>query len=150
MTRKEFLSQLQEALQDELDTSAVRENVNYYDDYIVSEIQKGKTEDEVLMSLGEPWILAKTIVQAQGGTRRESVQEAPEWNSGGHSGNTRVRYSILDTWWKKLLLVLSIVLVIAIIVIVITGLIRLLAPIIIPLIIILIIFRLIRGGCSSR
>jgi len=78
------------------------------------------------------------------------VQEAPEWNSGGHSGNTRVRYSILDTWWKKLLLVLSIVLVIAIIVIVITGLIRLLAPIIIPLIIILIIFRLIRGGCSSR
>ena len=44
MTRVEFLSQLEQALQDKVSGSVVRENVNYYNQYISEEISKGKSE----------------------------------------------------------------------------------------------------------
>ena len=62
MTRAEFLEQLRSALQGNVQEHVVQENVAYYNQYISEELQKGKTEEEVLQMLGDPWILAKLLL----------------------------------------------------------------------------------------
>ena len=47
MTRKEFLQGLKEALDGNMDASAIQENLNYYNEYINEEVRKGKTEQQV-------------------------------------------------------------------------------------------------------
>ena len=42
MTKNEFIIKLQEALENDLDAAAVRENVNYYSSYIDDEMRKGR------------------------------------------------------------------------------------------------------------
>lgn len=76
MTRAEFLEQLRSALQGNVQERVVQENVAYYNQYISEEVQKGKTEEEVLQMLGDPWILAKTIIAASDGTDEEIVYES--------------------------------------------------------------------------
>ena len=62
MKKSEFLSQLKKALESELDSKAVKENIDYYEDYIQSEIEKGRSEEETIEQLGDPWAIAKTIL----------------------------------------------------------------------------------------
>ena len=54
MNRSEFLDKLREALENDLSGPVVRENIEYYDSYIQSEVRNGKTEQEVLDMLGAP------------------------------------------------------------------------------------------------
>ncbi len=62
MNRSEFLDKLREALENDLSGPVVRENIEYYDSYIQSEVRNGKTEQEVLDMLGDPWMIARTII----------------------------------------------------------------------------------------
>lgn len=149
MNREEFLKQLKEALQDNLSSSAVQENMNYYNEYILEEVSKGKSEVDVLRMLGDPWVLARTLIDAADGTDRQNVYESEGHiftaagqtaDSGQKDSSVRGFYRI-DTWWKKLLLVLTIVMVVVLIVAVIAGVVRLLMPIVIPVLIVMIIIR---------
>lgn len=156
MTRNEFLSQLREALQNDLNNSAVQENINYYNHYISEEVAKGKSEEEVLQMLGDPWILAHTIIDASDGTDYETVYEAggSAYSSSGaqqsyHNNSSQIHVFGLDTWWKKLLLILFVIMIVVLVVVVISGLVQLLAPILVPILIIMIIVRLIGGGRRS-
>lgn len=63
MERTEFISKLRQALSDELTCHVVDENVQYYEDYITMEIKKGKLESEVLQQLGDPRLIAKSIIE---------------------------------------------------------------------------------------
>lgn len=67
MTKKEFLEQLEDALAGEVSNSVVYDNKQYYSQYINAELWKGRTEEEVLEELGNPRLLAKTIIDMQGG-----------------------------------------------------------------------------------
>ena len=62
MNRSEFLNKLREALENDLNAQAVQENIEYYDSYIRSEIKNGRTEQEILDMLGDPWVIARTII----------------------------------------------------------------------------------------
>ncbi len=64
MSREEFIERLQRALAGGLGSGLVAENVRYYREYIDSEIRKGRSEAEVLASLGDPRLLAKSIIEA--------------------------------------------------------------------------------------
>ena len=64
MNRMEFIERLQRALAGGLNSRQVRENVRYYQEYIDTEIRKGRSESEVLTSLGDPRLLAKSIIEA--------------------------------------------------------------------------------------
>ena len=65
MTRQEFIRKLQEALNGKLDAATIQDHLKFYDDYIIEEMRKGKSEQEVLELLGDPWAIAKTIVDAR-------------------------------------------------------------------------------------
>lgn len=63
MTKQEFLEMLRKTLNRELDAGEVEENIRYYDEYIRSELAKGRTEEEIIRQLGDPRLIAKTILQ---------------------------------------------------------------------------------------
>ena len=59
MSKREFLDKLTDALRGEVPESVIRDNVNYYDNYIDNEINNGKTEEEVLALIGEPRLIIR-------------------------------------------------------------------------------------------
>lgn len=168
MTRQEFIRKLQEALNGKLDAATIQDHLKFYDDCIIEEMRKGKSEQEVLELLGDPWAIAKTIVDASDGTDEEVVYENRSPFNNSYNQTTQARDSYtgygqkneygtehsygsyhefrLDTWWKKALLILAVVFVVVVVVSVITGIISFLAPVLVPLLIIMIVIRLIGGN----
>ena len=67
MNREEFLSRLGAALNGEVPASVIQENLNYYDGYIREEAAKGRTEEEIIDEIGGYRLIAKTIIEANGG-----------------------------------------------------------------------------------
>lgn len=155
MTREEFLKKLKEALENDLSGRIVQENVSYYESYIIEEIRKGRAESEVIEELGDPWVIARSIIDMAegepgtkeayyGSAKSSSRQEraADRYTDGmGKSGNIHV-FS-MDSWWKKLLVILGVIGIFLIIIAVIGGIFSLLMPIIVPVLCIVLIFRLI-------
>ena len=62
MTKFEFSEKLRKALSGRVSHVVVNENVSYYERYIDTEIKKGRSEKEVLEELGDPRLIAKTII----------------------------------------------------------------------------------------
>lgn len=150
MTQNEFLDKLRNALENELSGSAVQDNVAYYSSYIMEEMRKGRTEAEVVGELGDPWVIARSLIdvaentaEARGGYE---AKEASGRQSGGReygAGAGSVHVFGFDSWWKKLLLVLGIIGVVLIVVAVIGGIFSLLMPLIMPIIVVMLVVRLI-------
>ena len=72
MTKQEFLDGLRRSLTGGMETSEVNEHINYYSQYIDSQIRMGSSEEQVMASLGEPRLIAKTLLGMEGG---ETVTE---------------------------------------------------------------------------
>ena len=68
MNREEFLSRLASALNGEVHPSVIQENLKYYDEYIREEAAKGRSEEEVIDEIGGYRLIAKTIIEANGGS----------------------------------------------------------------------------------
>lgn len=85
MRQEEFLVSFQEALTGEVSDRIVQEHVTYYKNYINQQISMGVTEQEVMLSLGNPRLLAKTIIDSSkyGGDTQETYgyQSAYSQNS---------------------------------------------------------------------
>lgn len=62
MSKQEFLDGLRRSLAGNLETREVNEHIQYYSDYIDSQIRMGNTEEAVMASLGEPRLIAKTLI----------------------------------------------------------------------------------------
>ena len=157
MTKREFLDKLKKALANDLSGNVIRDNVDYYNDYITEEVRKGRKESEVIEELGDPWAIAKNIITSEeikGNTGETYDSYEPErqrsrtYEQGydEESGHRGVHVFGLDTWWKKLVLLLGIIGVIVLVVAVIGGIISFLAPVLVPLLIIMIVIRLIGGN----
>ncbi|MCL2865195.1 MAG: DUF1700 domain-containing protein [Lachnospiraceae bacterium] len=140
MTQYEFIEQLEQALQNDLGSAASRNHLEYYKRYIQDEIRTGKSEQAVLDALGDPWAIARTIIQTQD-TQEDYFAVHPGESTHYENRQVKVRRLAFDTWWKRLLLVLGIIAIVVLVFIVVTGLISALAPILIPLIIVMIVLR---------
>lgn len=77
MDRTEYLASLERCLVGRIDPDELRDIMNYYQDYINTEIAKGKAEQEVLSQLGEPRLLSKSILAAHVAESAEEVEERP-------------------------------------------------------------------------
>ena len=78
MTKTEFTEQLRRSISEVNDYQFVNDTVKYYDDYIDTRIRKGESEESVLESLGDPRLIAKSILatkeaEAEGGRRDSYV-----------------------------------------------------------------------------
>lgn len=73
MTKNEFLDTLARVLNRELSESEVRSNIRYYEGYIDQQTAGGRSEAEVLRELGDPRLIARTILQVD--QQREEAQD---------------------------------------------------------------------------
>lgn len=147
MTREEFLQGLKEALDGNMDASAIQENLNYYNEYINEEVRKGKTEQQVVDTLRDSWAIAQTLLEADENGADGGAAAGSSYGTYMKEEEGRV-FEI--PWWKKALFILAVVLVIVVIISFVAGVIRILAPILIPLLIAMLIIRLIGGSGSQR
>lgn len=141
---------LQHALAGGISSSQTAEHVRYYREYIDSEIHKGKTEEEILTQLGEPRLLARSILDAskRSGTAYSAAQEYDDEVGSGrredrnYGGNNRVSRVALPGWLVLLIIVVIVMLVIGVV----SSLLYLFAPVIMAVLIVLLIVKVIQGN----
>lgn len=145
MDRMEFTDKLRRALSGGLSSAAVTENVEYYREYIDVEIRKGRSEEEVLESLGDPRLLAKSIIEANKragqieGTNQNYDEETTERRYGEQEQTTgAVR---MPGWLIWLIVVVVFLLIIGVV----FSVISFLAPIIIPVLVVLLLINFFKG-----
>ena len=66
MSKQEFLDGLRRSLAAGLESQEINEHIRYYSEYIDSQIRMGVREEEVMNSLGEPRLIAKTLLGMEG------------------------------------------------------------------------------------
>ena len=86
MSKNEFLKKLKSALEVDLSQNQINEQIAYYDNYISTEIKKGRAEADVLYELGDPSLIAKTIKQV---TTDSNVKS----NDSSYSNNNDSQYN---------------------------------------------------------
>lgn len=141
------MDRLQRSLAGGVSSSQVAENVRYYQDYIDTEIRKGRSENDVLSGLGDPRLLAKSIIEANKragyieGTNQNFDEETEEEDAGAQSGGSSGGTLHVPGW-----LIILFVIVIALLIIgVVFSVISFLAPIIIPVLIVVLLYNFIRN-----
>ena len=82
MDKTEFLDQLRMSLSGRIEADKVTDNLRFYEDYINTQIRLGKSEDEVMMTLGEPRLIARTITDMQ---KEETEEREESYRSYGDS-----------------------------------------------------------------
>lgn len=163
MSKDEFLEKLRKALGNDLAGSIVQENVDYYRQYISDEVTKGRSEADVIAELGDPWAIARNIIDVaeargersgSGEYGRDGQNSGRSYGSGYGSGNEYgSEYNQGDLNSKgdvgssaKLKLALVIAGIIAVLILlfaVVAGIVRILAPVIIPVLLIILLVQLI-------
>lgn len=141
MTKQKFLNGLKEALVGEVSPAEVNNQLLYYERYIDDEIKKGRTEQQILEELGEPRLIAKTIVDAKENIYRG--REAYYYQEGETSQPEEQRI----VWNEKINRVLRIILILLLVlfgIAVIFSVIRILLPIVVPAILILVVLSFIQ------
>lgn len=93
MNKQEFIDRLRATLNGRVSPNLVIENVNYYEDYINTEMRKGRTETEVLQSPGDPRLIARTIIETNGSEAQAEQQSAEYQNSGYRNAEYQYRES---------------------------------------------------------
>ena len=137
MTRQEFLETLRRKLNGRLSAAEVEDNIRYYDGYISREMAKGRSETEVLSDLGEPDLIARSILDARGAGGNERVYTATESRAedfaGEEFGRTAWKVNQISGWKFAAVLILIAVVVLAIVVPVFVWVVKLAVPVIIVL-----------------
>lgn len=142
MNRVEFIEKLQRALAGGLNSNQVMEHVRYYREYIDTEMRKGRSEEDVLAALGDPRLLAKSIIEANKragageGTNRTYDEEMAGTTDNTYRGDAyNSRAFRIPGWLILLIVTVAVILVIGVA----FSLISLFAPIIIPILIVILL-----------
>ena len=160
MSKQEFLDGLRRALSATGNEPLIVENISYYNSYIDAEIAKTRTEVEVLGELGDPRLIAKSIMDAAGydddvfmeaqSSGSDAKSDSSEYRNENADNTDRNRNSgagnmhmyNMSGWKAKLIPIVLIIIVVSIIWMVgtiIGGIFTLLSPILGPILMIVVV-----------
>lgn len=147
MNKNEFLHTLGEKLKEELTTSQIEEHLHYYNDYIKQEESTGKSEQDVIASLGDPTLLARTILETPSTSAQTGVyQDASEediYQEDNADQQTATRFSINTTSrWGCLAVAIVAIMVIGLILWIFGIVFKALTPILVPILVVLFVFAI--------
>ena len=145
MTRREFLEDIRESLEPEVSSAVLQENMKYYNDYFDEEIRKGRTEDEIISDLGDPWALAKTIIdmeESKGNTQGYCNESE---NTSQESVNQKTKVFKADNLGKRILLFVGLAFMLFVIFSVVSGIVSIVASVALPVILVLCVIRLFKN-----
>lgn len=159
MGKREFIDRLRNALNGRVTPSLVMENLNFYEDYINMEVRKGRSEEEVLAALGDPRLIARTIIETNGdedvfqGQGAESASYG-DYRQSGREQYVNARYGGYDQreaeegrkyvrlpgWVWLVAVILIVVLVLGTV----FSILSLLLPVLLPVLLVLFLIKLFR------
>ena len=160
MTTREFIMLMESSLRGEVSEAVIQENINYYEGYIREQIAAGRNEQEVLEMLGDPRLIARTIIDTNGGdgsyqtsgqsaygysqyTGRYNGTSDPNGSSDGRKGY-HVHHINGSKWYVKALAIAIPILLICVVISVIMGILGLIMRFAVPIIIILLVIYLVK------
>lgn len=108
MNRTEFLDTLRSQLSGQMHEGKVAAHVRYYEDYIQSQVRSGRDEQQVLDELGDPRLIARTLLDTDTDNGNISYEEYSTEDSGfpgdSYSEDKRQVHSFQDKpWYEKLI-----------------------------------------------
>ena len=122
MNRTEFLDTLRSQLSGQMHEGKVAAHVRYYEDYIQSQVRSGRDEQQVLDELGDPRLIAKTLIDTddsaavydESGYSEESYGADDYADNGTESSAGKARSFKLDlsTWYGKAIVIAVAVLIV--------------------------------------
>lgn len=138
MKKQEFLVELQKALSSRVSVSSMQENVRYYDDYISMQMRKGRTEEEIIEEIGDPRLIAKSIITAEmDAAQTETEEKSKKHKKGNFMQDGRIQ---LPLWLICILVALGVFLAVYLI-----GAVLMWAlPILLPMLLIIALIRYFR------
>lgn len=138
MKKQEFLVELQKALSSRVSVSSMQENVRYYDDYISMQMRKGRTEEEIIEEIGDPRLIAKSIITAEmDAAQTETEEKSKKHRKGNFMQDGRIQ---LPLWLICILVALGVFLAVYLI-----GAVLMWAlPILLPMLLIIALIRYFR------
>ena len=128
MNKIEFLNNLRAALSSELPANEIESNIQFYNEYITTNMSQ-KSEEEILQELGDPRLIAKTIIEtyqishgtSYNGYRNvndyreyQTSDNREDYNQDSNTSRNSNNKSYFDLrtsvkWYHKLLLVIVII-----------------------------------------
>lgn len=114
MNKTEFLDILRSQLNGQMHEGKVAAHVRYYEDYIQSQIRSGKDEQQVLQELGDPRLIARTLLDTDADDPAGDYSEYSTYSQEETIGTEGKKVHVwhFDTWYSKLLGILIAVIVI--------------------------------------
>ena len=101
MNKEQFIDTLRRALYGKIDDYTLQDHIRYYEDYIRQEMGKGRTEQEVLQELGDPHLIAKTLIDTDDGSTQEDYGEYSSYGS-SYGNETELPHQ-QEKRWKKVI-----------------------------------------------
>lgn len=146
MNKQKFLYELERSLRGKVDEAELKRQMDYYSSYISNEINAGRTEDDIFSELGDPRLIARTIVQTYimkddpiRNRYRNSSTDTDRESSGDYNegGRFKSRLSICLT-------VISVVIILLVVISVAFSVIKILIPFLVFALLVIAIIRLVR------
>ena len=142
MSKTEFLDILYNQLSGQMPEGSVAAHVQYYRNYIEDEQQKGRTETDILNDLGDPRLIARTLLDTEVGAGNpqngstysaiynEADSDYNEYDSSdsarGHVKKHRFKLD-LSTWYGKV----AVILIAAVVLLLLVTILGILIPVVI-------------------
>lgn len=111
MYRAEFLDILKKQLAGQMHQGKIEAHLRYYEDYIQSKVRTGMEEEEVIAGLGDPRLIAKTLLDTDTGgevyeeSRSYSQSEAEAYEKQKET-QWKKKYRLdLSAWYGKLIVI---------------------------------------------
>lgn len=129
MSRQDFIDALKRALYGKIDDFTLADHIQYYEGYIAQEIVSGKSEQEVLNELGDPRLIARTLLEAAD-TKTSSYTEYIVTDREGSSPEPEARIRRYEGW-KAMAVTVFFILVFFLIVVLVFQIVAALLPLLI-------------------
>ena len=141
MNKAQFLQALQGRLAETLPREKVEENVQFYDSYIMGEMKKGKTEAQVIEELGDPLLIAKTIMDTSEEEIQQTVYESTfdDTEKRWDNQNSQIRHYELQSKGGCLLAAIIFVVVAVLVLWLVGSVVSFLLPVLIPVVILVMV-----------
>lgn len=118
MNKTEFVDTLRRSISSVSDYAFVNETIDYYQNYIETAIRQGRSEEEVMEELGDPRLIAKSILASRGiGNVSDTMEEDAVSNDANkvHISTRSGKQFMVPVWLAKVGLVAGLVAVVVLV-----------------------------------
>lgn len=161
MKLQEFLEELKAALEGEIPQNEVDANLRYYRDYIRLQEQTGKEEAEIINQLGDPRLIARTIIDTfrlnadperryEKSTEKWNTQYYGEANREEADPNTYSKVFHMPVWLVKVIVIAVLLLIVSVLFWIGGMAVKLFFKIGIPLILLYFVYIVIRNMFTKK